>query len=277
MEGCEQGSGWQGSGWQGHDDPGFDVTGRLVGKVALVTGAGSGIGRASAQAFAAAGASALILVDRDAEAAEETAGLLDCPTSVAPADVTDPEAPADIVARSIAEFGPVTVLMTSAGISVGRSLVDTTPEEWDQVFAVNVKGTFLWMRAVIPGMVEQGSGSVIAVASQLAVSGGRGNAAYIASKGAIVSLARTTAVELAPTGVRVNSILPGATETPLLGRSFARLGDPDQARARSLARHPMGRFGRPEEIAAAALYLASDESSFTTGTELAVDGGWIAG
>jgi NAD(P)-dependent dehydrogenase (short-subunit alcohol dehydrogenase family) len=126
-------------------------------------------------------------------------------------------------------------------------------------------------------MIEQGRGSIITVASQLAVSGGRGNTAYIASKGAVVALTRTTAVDVATTGVRVNSLLPGATETPLLERSFARNTDPAAARQRSIDRHPMGRFATADEVATAALFLASDESSFTTGTELRVDGGWIAG
>ena len=126
-------------------------------------------------------------------------------------------------------------------------------------------------------MVDQGGGSAITVASQLAVNGGRSNAAYIASKGAVIALARTAALDYATTGVRINSILPGATETPLLDRSFGRVRDPEAARERSLARHPMGRFGRADEVANAAVYLASDESSFTTGTELRVDGGWLAG
>jgi NAD(P)-dependent dehydrogenase (short-subunit alcohol dehydrogenase family) len=117
----------------------------------------------------------------------------------------------------------------------------------------------------------------VLVASQLAFSGGRSNAAYLASKGGIVSLARSMAVDHAPDGIRVNVVVPGAIETPLLRRSFARGGDPDGARARSVARHPMGRLGQPEEVARAALFLASDESSFTTGSCLMVDGGWTAG
>ncbi len=166
--------------------------------------------------------------------------------------------------------------MTAAAISVGKTVPETLPEEWDRVFEVNVKGTFLWMRACIPFMSANG-GSIVAVASQLAVSGGLSNAAYIASKGAIVSLCRTAANDHASDGIRINCILPGATETPLLDRSFARFDDPTPYIERSLSRHPLGRFGRPEEVADAALFLASDESSFTTGTELRVDGGWIGG
>ena len=254
--------------------------GRLLGKTALITGGGSGIGRATAGLFAAEGASAVVIVDCDADGAAAVAGEVEAAGAdavVVNADVTDVDAPQRTVADVVGRFDRLDVIMTAAGISVGRSLPNTDPDDWDRVFAVNVKGTYLWLRAAIPAMVEGGGGSVITVASQLAVSGGRSNAAYIASKGAIVSLTRTTAVDFATHGVRVNSILPGATETPLLDRSFGRLAEPEQARQRSVDRHPMGRFGRPEEIAQAALYLASDESTFTTGAEIRVDGGWIAG
>lgn len=256
------------------------MTARLEGKVALITGGGSGIGRASSVLFAQEGAAAVVVVDRDGAGAATTATECEAAGSQAlavEANVTETDAPDRIVAEVIERFGHLDVLMTAAGISVGRTLVDTSPQDWDMVFDTNVKGTYLWLRAGIPPMLNQGSGSVITVASQLAVNGGRGNAAYIASKGAIVALTRTTANDCAAHGVRVNSLLPGATETPLLERSFARLADAGAARERSLARHPMGRFGRPEEVANAALYLASDESSFTTGTEIRVDGGWIAG
>jgi len=255
------------------------VTGRLEGRTAIITGGGSGIGRATALRFGAEGA-AVLVVDLDEAGAAGTVEAMaehGHPAAWMAADVTDPAAAERGVAQAVETFGSVDVLMTGAGISVGRRVVETDPDDWDRVFAVNVKGSYLWMRAAIPTMVAQGSGSVILIASQLGVAGGMGNAAYIASKGAVIALARTTAVDYATAGVRVNSILPGATETPLLDRSFGRLPDPETARARSLARHPMGRFGTADEVAAAALYLASDESSFTTGTELRVDGGWLAG
>lgn len=246
----------------------------------MVTGGGSGIGRASAAMFAREGARAVVIVDRDdaavASAVEEVSAA-GCEALGVTADVTDEHVAATTAQDVLDRFGRLDVLMTAAGISVGRTLVDTTPAEWEQVFATNVTGTYLWLRAALPSMIERGHGSIITVASQLAVSGGRGNAAYIASKGAVVALTRTTAIDVAETGVRVNSILPGATETPLLERSFARNADPDGARERSLARHPMGRFATADEVAQAALYLASSESSFTTGTEIRVDGGWIAG
>lgn len=255
------------------------MAGRLNDKVVLITGGASGIGAASAELFAAEGAAAIVLVDQHPEGARTVADRFraHCDVMVAKADVRDPDRPEGVVSEALERFGTIDVAMTSAGMSVGRALVDTEPEQWDDVFAVNVRGTYLWLRAVIPTMVEQGAGSLVAVASQLAVNGGRANTAYIASKGAVISMIRTTALDLARTGVRANALLPGATETPLLDTSFGRLPDPERARAASLARHPMGRFGLPEEVAQAALYLASDESSFTTGTEIRIDGGWIAG
>ena len=241
---------------------------RLDGKVAIVTGGASGIGLASARLFAQAGARVAV-VDRDAAALSKLSDML-----AIKADVTDPAAVDTAHATVRKAFGPVTVLMTASGISNGKTIEDTTLEEWDEVFRVNVRGTYLWMRAVLPGM---GPGSaIVTVASQLAIAGGRGNAAYIASKGAIISLTRSVAVDVAARGIRVNALAPGATETPMLARSFGRRPDPAAARAASEARHAMGRLGRAEEIAQAALYLASDAASFTTGVVLPVDGGWTA-
>jgi NAD(P)-dependent dehydrogenase (short-subunit alcohol dehydrogenase family) len=148
---------------------------------------------------------------------------------------------------------------------------------WDRTFAVNAKGTYLWMQAVLPSMLKSGRGSIVTISSQLAVSGGRGNAVYCASKGAVISLTKAAALDHAEQGVRVNVILPGAIRTPMLEASFERAPDPAEARLRSLSRHPMRRFGTPNEVVHAALYLASDDSGFTTGTEIAVDGGWLAG
>jgi NAD(P)-dependent dehydrogenase (short-subunit alcohol dehydrogenase family) len=155
-------------------------------------------------------------------------------------------------------------------------VVTTDPADWDAVFRTHVGGTWLWARAAVPLMQRQGKGSIVTLASQLAIAGGRGNSAYIAAKGAIISLTKTMAVDFATDGIRVNAIAPGAIDTPMLLRSFARHADPETAREVSRNRHAMKRFGRAEEVAEAALYLASDASSFTTGTMMAVDGGWLA-
>ena len=245
---------------------------RLRGKHAIVTGAGSGIGRASALRFAQEGATVL-LVDRDAEALAAVQAAIGPVASSCCCDVTDEAAARDAVAGR----EHVDILLTAAGFSGGKPALETTMEQFASILSINVAGTFLWLRECLRPMCAQGSGSIVTIASQLARAGGRGNAAYITSKGAVAALTRSVAVDYAGLGIRCNTVLPGATDTPLLRRGFAGQADPAAAEARSLARHPMGRFGQVEEIAAAVLYLASDEAGFTTGIELAVDGGWLAG
>ena len=251
-----------------------EKTGRLEGKMAILTGGASGIGLACGRAFVAEGARVAI-VDRDPSALEDAIASLGSSATGYMADVTSLETAASTLASIESASGSCDVLLTAAGISRGLLLVDTTEEVWDEVFAINAKGTFAWMRAALPGMIERRQGSIITVASQLAFAGGRANAAYIASKGAIVSLTRTAAFENAEYGVRVNALVPGATVTPLLERSMARNTDPEAAREASRNRLAMKRLGRPENLAAGALYLASDESEWVTGTELVIDGGWL--
>ncbi|MGE0424706.1 MAG: SDR family oxidoreductase [Reyranellaceae bacterium] len=245
---------------------------RLKDRTAIITGAASGIGAATARLFAAEGAR-VTLVDRDAAAVTAIAAELGERGSPFIADVAD-----EARARACVEqCGPVDILVTAAGISLGKPVLDTSVTDWNTVQAVNVTGTFIWIRECLGPMTRQGRGSIVTIASQLARAGGRGNAAYVASKGAVVALTKSVALDYVEKGIRCNAILPGATDTPLLRRSFGRQPDPDAARARSLARHPMGRFGDVRDMAWAALYLASDESAFVTGIELPVDGGWLAG
>lgn len=254
------------------------MPGRLAGKVAAITGGASGIGLASARLFSREGAD-LALVDRDAarlaDAARECAGgkaplLLE-------GDVGD-EAAVERHAAAIEErFGGFDVLLACAGWASRKSVPDTTLTEWEGVLNTNLTGSFLWSRAAIRSMRARGGGAIILIASQLAFAGGRRNAAYLASKGAVASLARSMAVDHAPEGIRVNTIVPGAIRTPLLESGFRQAEDPAAARAWSVSRHPLGRLGEPEEVARAALFLASGESSFTTGSCLMVDGGWLAG
>lgn len=251
---------------------------RLKGEIAIVTGAGSGIGRASAVLFAREGAF-VALVDRDQAGMQETLDAIrdiKGDGSAHYGDVGDGDFAKAVVEEIISRHGRLDVLMTAAGWSRGGTVVTTDPADWDAVFRTHVGGTWLWARAAIPHMQRQNKGSVITVASQLAIAGGKGNSAYIAAKGAIISLTRTMAVDFAADGIRVNAIAPGAIETPMLKRSFARHADSEGVREASRNRHAMKRFGKPEEVAEAALYLASDASSFTTGTVLPVDGGWLA-
>lgn len=250
---------------------------RLQGRTAIITGGGSGIGQASARLFAQEGAF-VALVDRDEAALKDTLASLPNANkaSIHVGDVGDGDFAKTIVDGILERRGQVDVLMTSAGFSVGGTVLTTSPEDWDAVFRTNVGGTWLWARAVIPAMQKQGKGSIITLTSQLAIAGGKGNTAYIAAKGAIVSLTQTMAVDFATDGIRVNAIAPGAIDTPLLRRSFARHADPEPVREASRNRHAMKRFGLAEEVAQTALHLASDASSFTTGTVLPVDGGWLA-
>jgi NAD(P)-dependent dehydrogenase (short-subunit alcohol dehydrogenase family) len=251
---------------------------RLDDRIAVVTGAASGIGRASALLFAREGAF-VALVDRDEAGMNETLQAIHASKgqgSVHQGDVGGGDFAKAIVEKIISKHNRLDVLMTAAGWSCGGTVVTTDPSDWDAVFRTHVGGTWLWARAAIPQMQRQGKGAIVTIASQLAIAGGKGNSAYIAAKGAIISLTKTMAVDFASDGIRVNAIAPGAIETPMLKRSFARHADSEVVRETSRNRHAMKRFGQAEEVAEAALYLASDASSFTTGTVLAVDGGWLA-
>ena len=252
---------------------------KLADRTAVVTCAASGIGRAVAELFAAEGAR-VAAVDSDGQS---LGALVEAVASAGGAcrglecDVSD-FAAADAAVASLAEdWGAPTVLVTCAAISLGGPATATSAADWARVFAVNVTGTFAWVRAVLPAMERAGGGAIVTLASQLALAGGRGNAAYVASKGAVIALTRSLALDYAERGIRANALVPGAIETPMLERSFARQEDPQGARERSRARHPLGRFGSPREVALGALYLASDDAAFTTGALLPVDGGWLAG
>jgi 2-keto-3-deoxy-L-fuconate dehydrogenase len=251
---------------------------RLKGRIAVITGAGSGIGRASALLFAAEGAF-VALVDREQAGMRETLAAIRAAKGEGSehlGDVGDCDFANATVAEIASRQGHLDVLMTAAGFSCGGTVVTTDPADWDAVFRTNVGGTWLWSRATVPQMQRQGNGSIITLASQLAIAGGKNNSAYIAAKGAIISLTRTMAVDFATDGIRVNAVAPGAIDTPMLRRSFARHADSEAVREASRNRHAMKRFGKAEEVAEAALHLASDASSFTTGTVMAVDGGWLA-
>jgi 2-keto-3-deoxy-L-fuconate dehydrogenase len=251
---------------------------RLKDRIAVVTGAGSGIGRASAVLFAREGAF-VALVDRDETGMQETLDAIrraNGEGSTHQGDVGDGGFAKATIEQVVSRHGRLDVLMTAAGWSCGGTVVTTDPADWDAVFRTHVGGTWLWARAAIPQMQQQGRGSLITIASQLAIAGGRGNSAYIAAKGAIISLTKTMAVDFATDGIRVNAIAPGAIDTPLLKRSFARHAEAEKVRETSRNRHAMKRFGQAEEVAEAALYLAGEASSFTTGTVMVVDGGWLA-
>jgi 2-keto-3-deoxy-L-fuconate dehydrogenase len=251
---------------------------KLKDRVAIVTGAASGIGAASSRLFAAEGAK-LALVDQDKVGLGQVAADIEAAGGSAiiiPADVSsDPEARAG-VDRVIEKWGRIDVLLTAAGLSSGGT-VDTIEEAaWDRTFDVNVKGTYLWIHYAIRSMIENKSGAIVTIGSQLAQSSPGKNAAYIASKGAIASFTKTMAVDHAAQGIRVNALMPGVIDTPMPANSLKRYADPEAMKTFWKHRHPMGRIGKPEEVARAALFLACEDSSFVTGTLLFIDGGWTA-
>jgi NAD(P)-dependent dehydrogenase (short-subunit alcohol dehydrogenase family) len=251
--------------------------GRLDGKVAVITGAGSGIGRMAASMFAAEGA-AVVVVDVIADAAQSVAAdvvIAGGNAEPVAADVSDANAVRSMVDAATGNFGHLDILFNNAGIfpADDGGVLDTPPATWQRVMEVNLQGVWFGCRAAIPAMLASGGGSIVNVASFVALMGAAtAQVAYTASKGGVLALTREIAVEYARRGIRVNSVCPGPIETPLLAELLA---DPDR-RARRLVHVPMGRFGRPEEIAAAALFLASDEASFVTGSALVVDGGITA-
>jgi NAD(P)-dependent dehydrogenase (short-subunit alcohol dehydrogenase family) len=251
---------------------------KLKDRVAIVTGGASGIGAASARLFAAEGAK-VALVDLDKVGLGQVAADIEQAGGTAliiPADVSSDGQARAGVDQVVEQWGKVDVLMTAAGISMGGT-VDTIEEgAWDRTFDINVKGTYLWVHYAVKPMIEARSGAIVTVGSQLAQSSLGKNAAYIASKGAIASFTKTIAVDHAHQGIRVNALMPGVIDTPMPAKSLIRHGDPEAMKALWRQRHPMGRIGRPEEVARAALFLASDDSSFVTGTLLFVDGGWTA-
>jgi NAD(P)-dependent dehydrogenase (short-subunit alcohol dehydrogenase family) len=251
---------------------------KLKDQVAIVTGAASGIGAASARLFAAEGAK-LVLVDQDTVGLGQVAADIEARGGQAltiPADVSSDQQAREGVAGVMEKWGRIDVLLTAAGASTGGT-VDTIEEAaWDRTFAINVKGTYLWIHYAIAPMIAARSGAIVTIGSQLAQSSPGKNAAYIASKGAIASLTKTMAVDHAAQGIRVNALMPGVIDTPMPAKSLKRYADPEAMRAFWKLRHPMGRIGQPEEVAKAALFLACDDSSFVTGTLLFVDGGWTA-
>ena len=248
---------------------------RLQDKVTIITGAGGGMGRTAARMFAAEGAR-VVCVDVTEEMSESAAADVRTAggqaTAIA-ADVSKEDDARRMVDHAIATYGRVDALYNNAGImpAADHSVVDTDVETWDKVMAVNLRGVFLGCKFAIPQMLEQGSGSIINIASFVALVGcSVPQDAYTASKGAVISLTRSMAVQFAPQGVRTNAISPGPIETPLL---MDWLVKDEEAKRIRLARNPTGRFGKPEEIVHVAVYLASDESKWTNGANLVIDGG----
>ncbi len=248
--------------------------GRLAGKTALITGAASGIGRATAALFHAEGAK-VAATDRNEAGLADLKGVADL---VLPLDVTDEARWREVVDSVVDAFGRLDILVNSAGIAMLGSIETATLDDWRRMNAVNVEGTFLGCREAVRVMKETGGGSIVNLSSVAGVIGDAASAGYCASKGAVRMLTKSAALHCARSGykIRLNSVHPSFAETPMVLEGIARASNPERVRQGLARAAPMSRLGKPEEVANTILFLASDESSFTTGAELMVDGGLTA-
>lgn len=249
--------------------------GRLDGKRAIVTGAGAGIGEAIARHFVAEGAR-VIIADIDLASAERVAQALGDAAVAHQVDVRKAADMEALVRRAVDEWGGLDIMVNNAGIGVAATTPETTEHDWDRVMDVCLKGTFLGMKYAIPAIRESGGGSITNISSIAALVGIRDRAAYSAAKGGILALTRAAAIDHIEEGVRVNCIAPGTVDTPWVQRITEGYDDPEAARAAMRARQPHGRLVTPEEIAAMAVYLSSDDAGSVVGAAMVVDGGMTA-
>jgi len=247
---------------------------RLENKVALISGGARGMGAVEAKMFAVEGAKVVIgdLLGDEGRQIEAEINESGGECVFVQLDVTDENAWQDAVAAAVDRFGKLDILVNNAGIARINNVEDTTSEEWDLVMDINAKGVFLGTKAAIPELRKAGGGSIVNISSIAGLTGGR-TSSYAASKGAVRLLTKSTAIQYAADGIRCNSVHPGVIETPM---TVPLTLNTQEGRELNASRHPLGRFGQPEDIAYGVLFLASDESSFMTGSELVIDGGLTA-
>jgi NAD(P)-dependent dehydrogenase (short-subunit alcohol dehydrogenase family) len=248
---------------------------RLKGKIGIVTGAGSGIGRACAIALANEGAR-VALCGRRKDRIEEVAREIGDRAFAVVADVSRATELNHLLDQTVSRFGGLNFLVNNAGILTVGNAEQITEEQWDHLFNVNVRSVWLLSRGALPYMRKAGGGSIINIASTLGIVGARNRAAYASSKGAVILLTKSMAIDHGHENIRVNAICPSFVETELTAALMAQVPDQAAARRERTASHPIGRLGRPEDIAGLVVYLASNESSWTTGAVLPVDGGYLA-
>ncbi len=250
------------------------MAGQLEDRVALVTGGSSGIGRATALALAREGAK-VVIADLNVSGGEQTAQLIKQAggeSIFVEADVSKSTSAEAMVNRTVESYGRVDCAFNNAGVARGGSTVDCKEEDWDLTISVNLTGVWLSMKYEIAQMLKQSGGTIVNTSSAYGLAAAGGSPAYVASKHGVIGLTKTAALEYASFGIRVNAVCPGHISTPMIERSLA---DP-QRTAQMLSRHPIGRIGKPEEVAQAVVWLCSDAASFVTGHAMAVDGGWVA-
>lgn len=249
--------------------------GKLEGKTAIVTGAGSGIGKGIAKRFAKEGAK-VIVSDIDTEGGKDVVNEIEDSDGEAifvRTDVSESEDVNELVEETLEKYDEIDILVNNAGVYIQKPITEMEIDEWDKVLDVNLKGDFLMIRSVAQEMIEEGEGNIINVSSIAGKVGYPNSAAYSASKGGIIAMTRALALELSPKGINVNAIAPGVIKTAMTED----LLEDEDVSEQMLANTPIGRFGKPEDIASAAVYLASEESDFVTGETMFVEGGWLSG
>jgi meso-butanediol dehydrogenase/(S,S)-butanediol dehydrogenase/diacetyl reductase len=251
---------------------------RLENKIAIITGGGDGLGQASAVLFAKEGAS-VVVADMDPARGMKTVDMIKNQNGEAmfvEVDISKEDSVKNMVEKVVDAYGRIDILVNSAGIFIEATVLNTSVEDWDKIMAVNLRGIFLGCKYVIPEMIKAGKGSIVNIGSEAGITGWENATAYAASKGGVVNMTRCLALDFAKHNIRANCVCPGTTETPMLKKALEIAPDPKKAR-RFFESRPLLRLGRPEEIAAGILYLASDESLYATGAILSIDGGKTAG